>query len=62
MPRFALANLIICLVFLCFAPLAFSQKAFVVDDRLSALRKRTDLKSLVLRRLRPPRMRRTAAW
>jgi hypothetical protein len=35
--------------------LAFSQKAFVVDERLAALRKAADLKSQVLRRLRPPR-------
>jgi hypothetical protein len=55
MPHFTLRNLITLCLFLCFAPLAFSQKAFIVDDRLSALRKEADLKAQVLRRLRPPR-------
>lgn len=54
MPRFVFQPALAAL-FLCFAPLAFSQKAFVVDDRLSALRKAADLKAPVLRRLRPPR-------
>ncbi|MBI3653376.1 MAG: hypothetical protein HY231_20290 [Acidobacteria bacterium] len=55
MPNFIrIAGLFLLLVFGVAAP-AFSQIAFVVDDRLSALRTEADLKATVVQRLRPPR-------